>query len=93
MSVTNGNIDLVWLLAFLSIKNTIIKSITKISKGEVDYKLLLSNCLLNKKVYFLFTLVFKKQYQRFNNFSIVEKLFKNIMRFHINYEVFIIQLI
>lgn len=60
ISVTNGNINLIGLLAFLSIKEIIVELVTKIVEGKADYGLLLGKCLLNREVYFLITSVSKK---------------------------------
>ena len=65
MSVTNDNVDLVGLLASLSIKKTIIKPITKIVEREVDYELLPGKRLLNREVDLLVTLVSKKLHWTF----------------------------
>lgn len=62
MLVTDDNIDLVGLLASLSIKEIIIELITKIIEEEANYKLLLSKYLLNREVYFLVTSISKKKY-------------------------------
>lgn len=62
MSITNSNIGLIKPLAFLSIKKTIIKFVIKIIKLNADYKLFLDKYLLNRKVYLLVILIFKKYY-------------------------------
>ena len=68
MSITDDNVDLVQLLAFLSIKKTIIKPVTKIVEGEADYKLLSGNHLLNKEIYFSVPSISKKRHQTFWEF-------------------------
>lgn len=65
MLVINGNVDLVKILASLSIKKIIIELIIKIIEKKVNYKLFIVKHFLNAKVYFLITLVSKKWHQKF----------------------------
>lgn len=48
MVIANNKKNLVWLLTFLSIKEIIIKFITKIFEKKIDYKLFLNKRLLNE---------------------------------------------
>ena len=74
MLVTNDNIDLVRLLASLSIKKTIIEPIIKIVEAEADYELFLGKRLLNREVYLSVILISKKQHRTFCGFQYSEKI-------------------